>query len=74
MEYLIIEDGDFRSFVSTINEYINNGWELQGGIAVITSMSQLSQYPVPHYYQAVTKTTPPTTIGVLAQGIARRQE
>ena len=35
MKYTVIINDDYAEFEQTVNSYLQNGWELQGGVSVV---------------------------------------
>ena len=50
MKYHVVQDCSLSDFLQTVNEYLKQGWEAQGGVAV-TEVGVFT-----YYYQAIVKT------------------
>jgi len=55
MKYEIIANTDVTIFEETVNEFLANGWKLQGGISTV-SRKKAYTHEILHL-QAMTKTT-----------------
>jgi len=55
--YIVIESDELKSFQSSVTNFVRQGWQLEGGIAV-TAYETDDKYGKKekcHYYQAMTK-------------------
>jgi hypothetical protein len=60
MKYRVAQDASYNNFANEVNDALEDGWQLQGGVSV---RSDLEGYPV--YYQALVKETEsPTSAGL----------
>ncbi|HZH31350.1 MAG TPA: hypothetical protein VEY11_11365 [Pyrinomonadaceae bacterium] len=70
MQYTIVHDSDFHAFINTVNRHLEGGWEVQGGLAIRTSIPETTKQPEPYFYQAMIKQEEP--LGIFAQGVTNR--
>lgn len=69
MEYTIIHDSDFNAFINAVNRRLENGWKVQGGLAVVPSIPEGRTRPIDYFYQAMIKDEE-ESLGIFAHGVA----
>lgn len=59
MKYFVARDVDLLSFTDTVNAYLEEGWELVGGISAISHKMEGEDHAVLAFYQALQKAAEP---------------
>lgn len=52
-DYIVINDSNFSSFISSVNAHIRGGYKPCGGLVINKSIAQGETEPSPVYYQAL---------------------
>jgi len=55
MDYTIVNDSDYASFIRRVNAHLKGGYEPCGGLVIRSAIAQGEDEPSPVFYQALVK-------------------